>query len=96
LHRDWGILPAKLAQPRAGTRSRAAWAAKRSPAVPAPANKASILRSFSRSCDSMRIPIQSGQVFRREAGHHSDLKPATSPELQPVEAMHRKGAPRVS
>jgi hypothetical protein len=27
----------------------------------------------------MRIPIEAGQGFRREAGHHSGLKPATSP-----------------
>jgi hypothetical protein len=26
---------------------------------------------------SMRIPIEAGQGFRREAGHHSGLKPAT-------------------
>jgi hypothetical protein len=29
---------------------------------------------------SLRIPIYSGQVFRREAGHRSDLKPATIPK----------------
>ena len=28
----------------------------------------------------MRIPIYSGRVFRREAGHRSDLKPATIPK----------------
>jgi hypothetical protein len=27
----------------------------------------------------MRIPIEAGQGFRREAGHHSGLKPATVP-----------------
>ena len=27
----------------------------------------------------VRIPIEAGQGFRREAGHHSGLKPATSP-----------------
>jgi hypothetical protein len=27
----------------------------------------------------VRIPTQAGRVFRREAGHHSDLKPATIP-----------------
>src|ERR1019366_892562 len=37
---------------RALTRPSAASAAKRSPAVPAPANKASILRSLSRNWDS--------------------------------------------
>src|SRR5260370_2755919 len=29
---------------------------------------------------SVRIPIYSGRVFRREAGHRSDLKPATIPK----------------
>ncbi|MGY4501088.1 hypothetical protein ACVWYH_005019 [Bradyrhizobium sp. GM24.11] len=29
---------------------------------------------------SMRIPIYSGRVFRLEAGHRSDLKPATIPK----------------
>jgi FixJ family two-component response regulator len=29
---------------------------------------------------ALRIPIYSGQVFRREAGHRSDLKPATIPK----------------
>ncbi|MHC2696710.1 hypothetical protein ACVME9_009255 [Bradyrhizobium liaoningense] len=28
----------------------------------------------------MRIPIYSGRVFRLEAGHRSDLKPATIPK----------------
>jgi hypothetical protein len=28
----------------------------------------------------VRIPIYSGQVFRREAGRRSDLKPATIPK----------------
>jgi hypothetical protein len=28
----------------------------------------------------MRIPIYSGRVFRREAGHRSDLKPSTIPK----------------
>jgi hypothetical protein len=28
----------------------------------------------------LRIPINSGRVFRREAGHRSDLKPATIPK----------------
>ena len=27
----------------------------------------------------LRIPIEAGQGFRREAGHYSGLKPATSP-----------------
>jgi len=27
----------------------------------------------------LRIPIESGQGFRREVGHHSGLKSATSP-----------------
>jgi hypothetical protein len=27
----------------------------------------------------LRIPIEAGQGFRREAGHHSGLKPATVP-----------------
>ena len=27
----------------------------------------------------VRIPIEAGQGFRREAGHYSGLKPATSP-----------------
>ena len=27
----------------------------------------------------LRIPIEAGQGFRREAGHHTELKPATSP-----------------
>ena len=27
----------------------------------------------------LRIPIEAGQGFRREAGHHTGLKPATSP-----------------
>ena len=40
---------------RARTRSRAASAASFSPTVPAPANSASILRSFSRSCASSVI-----------------------------------------
>jgi hypothetical protein len=31
-------------------------------------------------CGRMRIPIYSGRVFRREAGHRSDLKPATIPK----------------
>jgi hypothetical protein len=30
--------------------------------------------------DSLRIPIYSGRVFRLEAGHRSDLKPATIPK----------------
>jgi hypothetical protein len=29
---------------------------------------------------TVRIPIYSGRVFRREAGHRSDLKPATIPK----------------
>ena len=29
---------------------------------------------------SVRIPIYSGRVFRLEAGHRSDLKPATIPK----------------
>ncbi len=29
--------------------------------------------------DLLRIPIEAGQGFRREAGHHSGLKPATVP-----------------
>jgi hypothetical protein len=29
---------------------------------------------------TLRIPIYSGRVFRREAGHRSDLKPATIPK----------------
>jgi len=28
----------------------------------------------------VRIPIYSGQVFRLEAGHRSDLNPATIPK----------------
>ncbi|WP_256478490.1 hypothetical protein [Bradyrhizobium barranii] len=28
----------------------------------------------------LRIPIYSGRVFRLEAGHRSDLKPATIPK----------------
>jgi hypothetical protein len=28
---------------------------------------------------NVRIPIYSGQVFRREAGHHSEMKPAAIP-----------------
>ena len=28
---------------------------------------------------TLRIPIEAGQGFRREAGHYSGLKPATSP-----------------
>jgi hypothetical protein len=28
----------------------------------------------------LRIPIYSGRVFRREAGHRSDLKPSTIPK----------------
>jgi hypothetical protein len=28
----------------------------------------------------VRIPIYSGRVFRREAGHRSDLKPAIIPK----------------
>ena len=27
----------------------------------------------------LRIPIEAGQGFRREAGHHSGVKPATVP-----------------
>jgi hypothetical protein len=27
----------------------------------------------------LRIPIYSGRVFRREAGHHSEMKPAGIP-----------------
>ena len=30
--------------------------------------------------ENLRIPIYSGRVFRREAGHRSDLKPATIPK----------------
>ncbi|MGC0387712.1 MULTISPECIES: hypothetical protein [Bradyrhizobium] len=30
--------------------------------------------------EGMRIPIYSGRVFRLEAGHRSDLKPATIPK----------------
>ncbi|MDH2348696.1 hypothetical protein [Bradyrhizobium sp. SSUT77] len=30
--------------------------------------------------DYLRIPIYSGRVFRLEAGHRSDLKPATIPK----------------
>jgi hypothetical protein len=33
-----------------------------------------------RALDDLRIPIYSGRVFRREAGHRSDLKPATIPK----------------
>ena len=29
--------------------------------------------------DKMRIPIHAGHLFRDEAGHHSDLIPATVP-----------------
>ena len=29
---------------------------------------------------NVRIPIYSGRVYRREAGHRSDLKPATIPK----------------
>jgi hypothetical protein len=29
---------------------------------------------------TVRIPIYSGRVFRREAGHRSDLKPSTIPK----------------
>jgi hypothetical protein len=32
----------------------------------------------------VRIPIYSGRVFRREAGHRSDLKPATIPKMKPA------------
>ena len=32
-----------------------------------------------RPAASLRIPIEAGQGFRREAGHYSGLKPATSP-----------------
>ena len=30
--------------------------------------------------DKVRIPIYSGRVFRFEAGHRSDMKPATIPK----------------
>lgn len=30
-------------------------------------------------CGSVRIPIHAGHLFRDEAGHHSDLIPATVP-----------------
>ena len=33
-----------------------------------------------RNTNGMRIPIYSGRVFRREAGHRSDLKPSTIPK----------------
>jgi hypothetical protein len=32
------------------------------------------------SKDELRIPIYAGRVFRFEAGHRSDLKPATIPK----------------
>jgi len=32
----------------------------------------------------LRIPIYSGRVFRREAGHRSDLKPSTHSEMKPA------------
>jgi len=35
---------------------------------------------FRASQACVRIPIYSGRVFRREAGHRSDLKPATIPK----------------
>jgi hypothetical protein len=35
---------------------------------------------FYLSLVTLRIPIYSGRVFRREAGHRSDLKPATIPK----------------
>ena len=34
---------------------------------------------LSREGARLRIPIEAGQGFRREAGHHTGLKPATSP-----------------
>jgi hypothetical protein len=32
---------------------------------------------YSSACGAVRIPTEAGGVFRREAGHRSDLKPAT-------------------
>jgi UDP-glucose-4-epimerase GalE len=40
----------------------------------------SVLVADPSAAKEMRIPIYSGQVFRREAGHRSDLKPATIPK----------------
>jgi len=37
-------------------------------------------QSFDPVQTTLRIPIYSGRVFRREAGHRSDLKPATIPK----------------
>jgi hypothetical protein len=39
-----------------------------------------VLASPCRTGAEVRIPIYSGRVFRREAGHRSDLKPATIPK----------------
>ncbi|GLR97202.1 hypothetical protein GCM10007858_48420 [Bradyrhizobium liaoningense] len=35
---------------------------------------------MTRTALEVRIPIYSGRVFRLEAGHRSDLKPATIPK----------------
>jgi hypothetical protein len=37
-----------------------------------------ILASLIERC-KLQIPIEAGRVFRRDAGQHSDLKPATIP-----------------
>lgn len=54
------------------------------PPLPTPLAAAvdgAIAEAFSRSFfDDLRIPVQAGRVFRREAGRHSDLIPATIPE----------------
>jgi transposase InsO family protein len=39
-----------------------------------------ILKNYAAYYNSVRIPIYSGRVFRREAGHRSDLKPSTIPK----------------
>jgi hypothetical protein len=41
---------------------------------------AEVATRISRHGTRLRIPIYSGRVFRREAGHRSDLKPSTIPK----------------
>jgi hypothetical protein len=36
-------------------------------------------RAIKQVGETVRIPIEAGRLFRRDVGHHSDLKPATIP-----------------
>ena len=58
--------------PGQGGQVRSKWATDRDPGQGRPSTDR-------RSPPWVRIPIQSGRVFRFDAGHHSDLKPAAIP-----------------